>query len=87
MLFRLILLLLEAEKAIRHSDDNGIASIRMKGRGNETLTLPMGLFSVGKSIFACLKEMINDLGYEKNDIHFVYGNKPVHGLLTIRDAG
>ena len=32
----------------------------------------MNPLSIGKSIFVCLIKIINYLGYEKNDIHFMH---------------
>ena len=46
----------------------------------------MNPLSIGKSIFVCLVKIINYLGYEKNDIHFMHSNRFAFGLLTIRNA-
>lgn len=46
----------------------------------------MNLLSIGKSIFVCLVKIINYLGYEKNDIHFMHSDRFAFGLLTIRNA-
>ena len=46
----------------------------------------MNPLSIGKSIFVCLIKIINYLGYEKNDIHFMHSDRFAFGLLTIRNA-
>ena len=46
----------------------------------------MNSLSIGKSIFVCLIKIINYLGYEKNDIHFMHSDRFAFGLLTIRNA-
>ena len=35
----------------------------------------MNPLSIGKSIFVCLIKIINYLGYEKNDIHFMHSDR------------
>ena len=47
----------------------------------------MNPLSIGKSIFVCLIKIINYLGYEKNDIHFMHSDRFAFGLLTIREGG
>ena len=50
---------------------------------DEELVNPL---SIGKSIFVCLIKIINYLGYEKNDIHFMHSDRFAFVLLTIRNA-
>ena len=47
----------------------------------------MNPLSIGKSIFVCLIKIINYLGYEKNDIHFMHSDRFAFGLLTIGMQG